>query len=130
MKTTLRDVFLFTFPGLLLIVLTACGGGSSSPAPMTTATPMTTPTPMTTSTYTIGGTVTGLSAWGLVLQNNAGDDLAVCTDCAFTFKAALAPAQPFLLEASRTSSRYYVSRFMDELITLRTPKIIHPKNFE
>jgi hypothetical protein len=124
-KTTLRDVFLFTFPGLLLIVLTACGGGSSSPAPMTT------PTPMTTSTYTIGGTVTGLpSGLVLVLQNNAGDDLAVCTDCAFTFKAALAPAQPFLLEASRTSSRYYVSRFMDELITLRTPKIIHPKNFE
>jgi 6-phosphogluconolactonase len=80
MKTTLRDVFHFTFPGLLLIVLTACGGGS------------TTSTPMTTSTYTIGGTVTGLpSGSGLVLQNNAGDDLAVvCTDCAFTFTAALA----------------------------------------
>jgi hypothetical protein len=27
-KTTLRDVFHFTFPGLLLIALTACGGGS------------------------------------------------------------------------------------------------------
>ena len=27
MKTTLRDVFRFTFTGLLLIVLTACGGG-------------------------------------------------------------------------------------------------------
>ena len=79
MKTTLRDVFHFTFPGLLLIVLTACGSGSSSPAPMTA------------STYTIGGTVTGLpSGSGLVLQNNAGDDLAVCTDCTFTFTAALA----------------------------------------
>jgi 6-phosphogluconolactonase len=53
---------------------------------------MTTSTaPMTTSTYTIGGTVTGLpSGLVLVLQNNAGDDLAVCTDCAFTFKSALA----------------------------------------
>jgi len=79
MKTTLREVFYFTFPGLLLIVLTACGGGSSSPAPMTA------------STYTIGGSVTGLpSGSGLVLQNNAGDDVAVCTDCAFTFTAALA----------------------------------------
>ncbi len=28
-KTTLRDVFRFTFPGLLLIVLSACGGGSN-----------------------------------------------------------------------------------------------------
>ena len=33
-KTTLRDVF-FTFPGLLLIVHTACGGGNTSPTPMT-----------------------------------------------------------------------------------------------
>lgn len=58
---------------------------------MTTATQMTTSTPMTPSTYTIGGTVTGLpSGLVLVLQNNAGDDLAVCTDCAFTFTAALA----------------------------------------
>ncbi len=30
MKTTLRDVFHFTFPGLLLIALTACGGGGGS----------------------------------------------------------------------------------------------------
>jgi YVTN family beta-propeller protein len=28
-KTTLRDVFRFTVPGLLLMVLTACGGGTS-----------------------------------------------------------------------------------------------------
>ena len=69
-KTTPRDVFHFIFPGLLLIVLTACGGGGSSPAPAEM--------PMTSSTYTIGGTVTGLpSGSSLVLQNNAGDDLAV-----------------------------------------------------
>ena len=30
MKTTLRDVSHFTFPGLLLIALTACGGGGGS----------------------------------------------------------------------------------------------------
>ena len=35
MKTTLRDVCQFSFPGFLLIALTACGGGSNdqSPAP-------------------------------------------------------------------------------------------------
>jgi len=40
-KTTLRDVFYFTFPGLLLIALSACGGGSndqsSVPVPPSTA---------------------------------------------------------------------------------------------
>src|SRR5271168_2763860 len=30
MKTTARDVFRYTFPGLLLIALTACGGGGAS----------------------------------------------------------------------------------------------------
>jgi len=86
MKTTLRDVF----PGLLLMVLTACGGGSSSPAPMTAPT-QTTSTPMTPSTYTIGGTVTGLTGSGLVLQNNGGGDLAVSSATgAFTFTAGLA----------------------------------------
>jgi hypothetical protein len=29
MKTTLREVFHLTFPGLLLVVLSACGGGSN-----------------------------------------------------------------------------------------------------
>jgi hypothetical protein len=51
-KTTLRDVFHFTFAGLLLIALTACGGGSSSPTPMTPSKPMTSSKPMTPSTYT------------------------------------------------------------------------------
>jgi hypothetical protein len=41
MKTTLRDVLHFTFPGLLLIVLSACGGGSNDqggvPVPSPTA---------------------------------------------------------------------------------------------
>ncbi len=39
--------------------------------------------------YTIGGMITGFPGFGLVLQNNAGDDLAVCTDCASTFTTAL-----------------------------------------
>ncbi len=33
LNTTLRDVFRFTFPGLLLIALSACGGGGTSQSP-------------------------------------------------------------------------------------------------
>lgn len=41
------------------------------------------------STFTIGGTVTGLSGTGLVLQNNGGDNLAITADGTFTFKTAV-----------------------------------------
>ena len=41
-----------------------------------------------TKTYTIGGTVTGLTST-LVLQNNGGDDLTRTADGAFTFATAL-----------------------------------------
>jgi len=40
-------------------------------------------------TYTVGGTVNGLSGT-LVLQNNGGDDLQITSDGAFTFSTALA----------------------------------------
>ena len=45
----------------------------------------------TTATVTIGGTVTGLSGTGLVLQDNAGDDLTISGTgtVQFTFKTAL-----------------------------------------
>lgn len=41
-------------------------------------------------TYTVGGTVTGLSGGGLVLQNNGRDDLAVAADGGFAFATAQA----------------------------------------
>lgn len=43
-----------------------------------------------TNTYTIGGTVSGLAGSGLVLQNNAGDDLPVAADGSFTFATPVA----------------------------------------
>ena len=59
----------------MLIALAACGGGGGgSHAP---------------TTYTIGGTVTGLTGTGLVLQNNASGDLAVSAAGAFTFATRL-----------------------------------------
>ncbi|HVT08471.1 MAG TPA: hypothetical protein VHO67_13510 [Polyangia bacterium] len=43
----------------------------------------------TTNSYKLGGTVTGLSGSGLVLQDNHGDDLAVTASGAFTFATAV-----------------------------------------
>jgi hypothetical protein len=62
---------------MLSMALTACsgGGGGSSSAP--------------TATYTVGGTVTGLSGSGLVLQNNGGTSLTVSLPGAFTFADAV-----------------------------------------
>jgi uncharacterized protein (TIGR02145 family) len=42
------------------------------------------------STYTVGGTVSGLTGTGLVLQNNGGDNLAISSNGAFTFATPLA----------------------------------------
>ncbi len=68
-------------PALILLfgvgLLAACsggGGGSATPPP----------------TYAIGGTVTGLTDTGLVLQNNGGDRLKLApSDTAFTFATRL-----------------------------------------
>ena len=40
-------------------------------------------------TFTVGGTVSGLSGTGLVLQNNAGDNLTVSANGNFTFVTAI-----------------------------------------
>jgi hypothetical protein len=48
----------------------------------------------TTNTYTIGGTVAGLSGTGLVLQNNNGDDLNV-SGSTFTFATPVASGTSF-----------------------------------
>ena len=71
---------------LLLVTVTvmtsvvACSGGKSSGSTTTT-----TPT-----TYTIGGTVSGLTGTGLVLQDNGGNNLSVSASGSFTFTTAIA----------------------------------------
>jgi hypothetical protein len=59
------------------MLLAACGGGGGGASP----------TPATT--YSIGGLVSGLSGFGLVLQDNGGANLAVPASGAFTFAARL-----------------------------------------
>jgi len=44
--------------------------------------------------FTVGGTVTGLTGTGLVLQDNGGDNLAITGNGAFTFKTAVAQGEP------------------------------------
>ena len=49
----------------------------------------------TTNTYSISGTVTGLAGVGLVLQNNAGDNLSISADGSFTFTTPIASGQSY-----------------------------------
>src|SRR5712691_7526596 len=63
------------------------GGGGSSPPPAPT--------------YTIGGTVTGLSGTGLVLQLNGGSNLTVAANAAtFTFATALGGSATYAVTVS------------------------------
>jgi alpha-tubulin suppressor-like RCC1 family protein len=49
----------------------------------------------TTVTFTVGGTISGLSGSGMVLQNNSGDNLAVSADGSFTFATPIASGSTY-----------------------------------
>ncbi len=63
-----------TFGLVLLATVGVCGGGGGSPS--------------APATFTIGGTVSGLTGT-LVLQNNGGSNISVTTSGAFTFTSAI-----------------------------------------
>jgi 6-phosphogluconolactonase len=67
----LRLIGSVTFLALLMV---GCGGGGGSGGP---------------ATYTVGGTVTGLSGPGLVLQIGGGNDLPISASGAFTFATGM-----------------------------------------
>jgi N-acetylneuraminic acid mutarotase len=76
-------------PGLVLLSIVCaaafgvgCGDGTSeSPSP---------------STFSIGGTISGLAADGLVLQNNGGDDLTVAANAtSFVFATKISSGSPY-----------------------------------
>lgn len=65
-----------------VFLLTACGGGGGGGGGTTT--------PPASVSYTVGGTVSGLTGTGLVLRNNGGNDLAIGGNGPFTFTSAVA----------------------------------------
>jgi DNA-binding beta-propeller fold protein YncE len=73
---------------LTAVMLTACGGGGGGGGG-SSGSGGTTPPPA--STFTIGGTISGLTETGLTLNDNGGDTLTVAPGAtAFTFATALA----------------------------------------
>ncbi|QNK66567.1 beta-propeller fold lactonase family protein [Variovorax sp. PAMC26660] len=75
-------------------VLAGCGGSGSGSGsgglPFLPVTPPVTPPPPPGATYPVSGTVAGLQGSGLVLQNNAGDDLPVAADGVVRFAVPVA----------------------------------------
>jgi hypothetical protein len=67
------------------LVLTACSGAPKAASP----------TGGGSGPYTIGGTVTGLTGTGLVLQDNGADNLTVTAAGPFTFKTSVANGGPY-----------------------------------
>jgi 6-phosphogluconolactonase len=70
----LRLIGFVTGLALLMVACSGGGGGGDASSP-----------PPSPATYTVGGTVTGLTGTGLILQTNAGDLVAVSKAGAFTF---------------------------------------------
>ncbi|HTV81350.1 MAG TPA: hypothetical protein VME18_01775 [Acidobacteriaceae bacterium] len=76
MRSTMR-FGVFTLSAAACIAMSGCGGGGKS-------------TPPAPSTYTIGGSITGLTGSGLVLQDNGGDSLTVSASATtFVFATAI-----------------------------------------
>ena len=86
----LRSIGSVTFLALFMV---GCGGGDSSSPP-----------PPPPPTYTVGGSVTGLTGSGLVLQTNAGDVASVSKAGAFTFRNALGSGAAYTVTVKTQAS--------------------------
>ncbi len=71
-----------TFLLVSTVILASCGGSSSGDE-------------QSTITYTVSGSVSGLSGSGLVIQNNVGDDLTITDNGDFIFTTELANNSSF-----------------------------------
>jgi hypothetical protein len=76
--STLHSLALSAAAVLILALLAACNGAVKDALSKLSA------------KYTVGGTVSGLTGTGLLLEDNTGDDLAVHASGTFTFATALA----------------------------------------
>jgi len=94
----MRKAVVVLFLALAAMVLYACGGGSSTAGTGTGGGQTSTGGGHTGTggpAFTIGGTVVGLTGTGLVLQDNAGDNLTVSASGAFAFPTPLADGAPY-----------------------------------
>lgn len=82
----------YLFVAILTLALTACGSGGNSGGAGGALSFISGGLQIS---YTVGGTVSGLAGSGLVLQNNAGDDLAVGADGGFTFGSAMESGETY-----------------------------------
>jgi len=79
-----------------LTALTGCNDDNKSPAPVSPPPP---PPPPPAATYSVGGTVTGLTG-SLTLHNNGGDARTVNANGAFTFATSLNSAAAYSVTVS------------------------------
>ncbi len=77
---------------IVLLALVGCSSGSGSEGGVADS--------GDSATYTIGGTVSGLAGTGLMLQNNAGDNLAIGADGAFVFATEVAAGGSYSVAVS------------------------------
>ncbi len=81
----------------LALILAACGGsGDSDPSSSTTN--------ESDDEFSVGGTVSGLIGSGLVLRNNAGDDLSIANDGSFTFATQLSDGSRYSVSVATQPS--------------------------
>jgi len=103
MKTALRTFFL-AFLMTILVVLAACtntpkisgGGGGGGGG---------------TGSYTIGGTVSGLTGTGLVLKDNGSDALAITGNGSFTFATSVKGAYLVTISTQPTGQTCTLANF-------------------
>lgn len=79
-------------------MIAGCGGGSGGSGGSSTPTPP--------ATYTVGGTVTGLTG-SATLQNNGGDTITVSANGAFTFPTVKSSGAQYAVTVSGTAPNYY-----------------------
>src|SRR5450432_3308985 len=85
----LRSIGSATFLALFMV---GCGGGGAEP---TASQQQQQPPPPPPAIYMVGGTVTGLSGSGLVLNSDFGGDLAVSASGSFAFTTPLPDGSTF-----------------------------------
>jgi photosystem II stability/assembly factor-like uncharacterized protein len=76
--------------GAVALLAFGCSGTPNSSSQTGSSSSSSSSSSSTTTSYTIGGTVTGLTGSGLVLQDNLGDNLTITASGSFTFKTSIA----------------------------------------